>query len=104
SGSGVWLVGRRPTGEPAVSAARSGDTLIEAHHVGEAGRHIAGRIGRCVPFVCGVAMVPLSLHGRLVAMLELGRQWRPFRAREIARVEDVIEALAERIVFMGWLE
>lgn len=104
SGSELLLGERLSNGDPAVSAARSGYTLIEGPHLGDAGRHIAGRIGRCVPFVCGVAMVPLSLHGRLVAMLELGRQWRPFRAREIARVEDVIEALAERIVFMGWLE
>jgi hypothetical protein len=37
-------------------------------------------------------------------MIELGRAARPFRAREIARVEDVIDVLAERIVVAGWLE
>jgi hypothetical protein len=36
-------------------------------------------------------------------MIELGRSARLFRAREIARVEDVVEALAERIVVAGWL-
>jgi hypothetical protein len=34
----------------------------------------------------------------------VGRGGQPFRAREIARVEDAIEALGERAVAMGWLE
>ena len=70
--------------------------------LGDAGRHIAGRIGRSIPGPRGIAMVPLCLHGGLVAMLELGRLHRPFRACEVARVEDVVEALAERIVVAGW--
>ena len=49
-------------------------------------------------------MVPLYLYGRLRAMVEVGRDARPFRACEIARVEDVVEALAARIVVAGWLE
>ena len=48
------------------------------------------------------AMVPLLLYGELVAIFEIGRALRPFRAREVARAEDVIEALAARSVVMGW--
>jgi hypothetical protein len=72
--------------------------------LGEAGRYIAGRISRCIGAPRGVAMVPLVLHGRLAVMLELGRQLRAFRAREVARIEDVVIALAERMVVMGWLD
>lgn len=90
--------------DPALAAADAGHTVMGEPRFGEAGRYIAGRIGRCVPNPRGVAMVPLTSGGALVAMLELGRRWRPFRAREIARVEDVVEALSERIVVMGWLE
>jgi hypothetical protein len=90
--------------DPALVAADAGHTVIGEPRLGDAGRHVAGRIARCVPNPRGVAMVPLVLHGALVAMIELGRRYRPFRAREIARVEDVVEALAERIVVAGWLE
>jgi hypothetical protein len=89
--------------DPTLAAARGGHTVVAEPHFGEAGRYLAGRIGRCLPSPCGLAMVPLVLYGNLVAMIELGRAARLFRAREIARVEDVIEALAERIVVAGWL-
>ena len=42
--------------------------------------------------------------GLALRVMELGRGPRPFRACEIARVEDVVEALAERIVVAGWLD
>ena len=48
-------------------------------------------------------MVPLVVYGRTVAMFEIGRKEAPFRAREVARVEDVVEALTGRIVVSGWL-
>ena len=37
-----------------------------------------------------------------MAIFELARSQRPFKAREVARVEDVVEALAARCVVMGW--
>jgi len=89
--------------DPTLAAARGGHTVVAEPHFGEAGRYLAGRIGRCLSNPCGLAMVPLVLYGELVAMIELGRSARLFRAREIARVEDVVEALAERIVVAGWL-
>jgi hypothetical protein len=90
---------------PAIRCSRPKPAIIVGEpRLGEAGRYIAGRLARCLPGPRGVAMVPLRHNGRLVAMLELGRAARPFRAREIARVEDVIDALEERIVVAGWLD
>ena len=63
-----------------------------------------GRMTRCLPDVKSVAMVPLLVYGELVALFEVGRKSRPFRARDIGRVEEVVEALAERTVVMGWAE
>ena len=49
-------------------------------------------------------MVPLLLYGELVAIFEIGRRGRALRAHEVARIENVVEALAERTVVMGWLD
>lgn len=99
------LLGERLLPEDAaLLAAQEGHTVVGEPQLGDAGRYIAGRVGRCIPSPRGVAMVPLRMHGRLAAMLELGRRWRPFRAREVARAEDVIDALTERAIVMGWLE
>lgn len=99
------LLGEKLSAEdPTLTAARGGHTIISDLQPGEAARYVFGRITRCLPGAGGVAMVPLVLYGELIALFEVGRRFRPFRAREIARMEDVIEALAERIVVMGWLE
>jgi hypothetical protein len=90
--------------DPTLVAAKNGFTVLSEPQFGNESRHIAGRLIRCLPHVLGVAMVPLCLYGELVAIFEVGRGGQPFRAREIARVEDVIEVLAERAVLMGWLE
>jgi len=99
------LLGERLSPEdPSLLAAQVGATILGELRLGEAGRYIAGRVARCIGAPRGVAMVPMRLHGRLVAMLEVGRQLSPFKAREVARVEDVVVALIERVVVMGWLE
>jgi len=99
------LLGERLAREdPTLVAARSGRTVISEPLPGEVSRHIMGRIARCLPEPASVAMVPLLLYGDLIALFEIGRRARPLRAKEIARVEDVVEALAERTVVMGWLE
>jgi hypothetical protein len=90
--------------DPTVAAARSGSTVMAEPGLGEVGRYLAGRIGRCVAQPRGLAMVPLRLHGVMHVMVELGRRQTAFRAREIARVEDVVSALIERAVVMGWFE
>ncbi|HEX4473553.1 MAG TPA: GYF domain-containing protein [Polyangiaceae bacterium] len=100
----VVLGSRLPEDDPSVIAARSGRTVMGDPQVGEIGRYIAGRLSPSLGMVRGVAMVPVVVFGQLVGMLEIGRTQTPFRAREVARVEDVIDALTARIVVQGWLE
>ncbi len=90
--------------DPTLVAARGGHTVLSEPQCGEVGRHMLGRMTRCAPNIQSVAMVPLLVYGELVALFEIARNSRPFRAREIGRVEDVVEALAERTVVMGWAE
>lgn len=99
------LLGERLAREdPTLSAARAGRSVLSEPVPGDVARYIIGRIERCLPEPVSVAMVPLLLYGELIALFEIGRQARPLRAHEVARVEDVVEALAERTVVMGWLE
>jgi hypothetical protein len=90
--------------DPSVLAARAGHTVVGEPQLGLAGRYIAGRLARSIGTVPGLAMVPVLVFGRLVGILEVGREQSPFRAREVGRVEDVIEALSARIVVAGWVE
>jgi len=99
------LLGERLNADdPTLIAARGGHSVLTEPQCGEVGRHLLGRMTRCSSEVKSVAMVPLLVYGELVALFEVGRKSRPFRAREIGRVEDVVEALAERSVVMGWAE
>lgn len=88
--------------DPTLTAARGGHTVMGEPDFGENSRFMLGRLGRCLHAARGVSMVPLLLYGELVAIFELARSQRPFKAREVARVEDVVEALAARCVVMGW--
>jgi hypothetical protein len=99
------LLGERLTdGDPTLTAARNGHTIMSEPGLGTESRHALGRLIRVLPDACGVAMVPLCLYGELVALFEVGRGGQPFRARDIARVEDAVQALGERAITMGWLE
>lgn len=98
------LLGERlSSDDPTLAVASGGHTVISEPQCGEVGRHLLGRLMRCSADIGTAAMVPLLVYGDLVALFEVGRKSRPFRAREIGRVEDVVEALAERCVVMGWV-
>jgi hypothetical protein len=103
-GSELLLGERLAREDPTLVAARGGRTVLSEPIPGDVARYIIGRIERCLPEPASVAMVPLLLYGELVAIFEIGRRGRPMRAHEVARVEDVVEALAERTVVMGWLD
>jgi hypothetical protein len=103
SSTEALLGSRLPFDDPSVTAARAGCTVLGEPELGEVGRYIAGRLSPCLGPAHGVAMVPVVVFGELVAMIELGRTQTPFRAREVARVEDVVEALTARIVVEGWV-
>jgi hypothetical protein len=90
--------------DPSLAAAERGVVVVGEPETGETTSVIAARLTGAGEPPRGVAMVPLVVDGALVAVVELARAWRPFRACEIARVEEVLEALAARAVVMGWLE
>ncbi len=90
--------------DPSLAAARKGITVIAEPIPGEVGRYMLGRIARCIEKPRGAVMIPLLLEGQLLALFEFGRENRPFSIREAARMQDVVEALTERIVVMGWLD
>jgi len=95
--SEVLLGERLAPNDAALLAAQAGHTVMGEPRLGEAGRYIAGRMARCLPGPRGVAMVPVMADGHMRAMIEVGRASRPFRASEIARVEEVAETLSRRI-------
>ncbi len=93
-----------PPTDPTVAAAQSGSTVLGEPVLGEAGRHIAARFALAGSTPVGVAMVPVRLFDTLVALIEIGQLWRSFTAKEVSRVEDVADVLAERLVVNGWFE
>lgn len=88
--------------DPTLAAAGKGITVIVEPHPGEVGRFVLSRAARCMAHPRGAAMIPLMLRGDLLAIFEFARGDRPYQVKEVARMQDVIEALAERIVLMGW--
>jgi hypothetical protein len=102
-GAESQLGNRLACDDPSVVSARHGDTIVAEPEPGLAGRHVAGRFAPLLDEVVGAAMVPVLAFGRLHAMIEVARQDAPFCAREIARIEDIVEALSARGVVAGWL-
>ncbi len=105
-GSGMErLLGARiPMTDPVLAAAQSGTTIIGEPNLGEAGRYIAARFNLAGVSPIGVAMIPIRLFDKLLATLEVGQIARAFTAREVSRIEDVADVLAERLVVNGWFE
>ncbi len=90
--------------DPGFRAAQRGCVVMADVDGGPVGRTLACRFGLELQPTHGVALVPLHVHGQLIAILELAQLGRPFRAREVARAEDVMDVFAERCVVMGWLD
>src|SRR5690606_26819960 len=95
---------RLDVGDPGFRAALRGLVIVGDIEGGPITRALAARLALGGTPSHGVALVPLHVEGRLVAMLELAQLVRPFRAREVARAEDVLEVFAERCVVMGWFD
>ena len=67
---------------------------VDSHH---AFRVAASRLGGRSAEVRGVAMTPIVQNHTVVAMLELGRTGRRFRASDTAKLRDVGRRIVERI-------
>ncbi|HVY45884.1 MAG TPA: GAF domain-containing protein [Minicystis sp.] len=92
---------RTPLGDPAIAAARLGQTVMAEPAPAPAGRAIRGRLSKAGSKAAGAFMVPLRQHGELTAFLEVGRE-TPFRAREVAAVEALVDALVREVEEHGW--
>jgi hypothetical protein len=87
--------------DPALAIASSGQRLAGSPKDGTAERVVAERLGS--PALAGVVMIPLTFGTQLAAMLELGREERPFRQSDadglsrlatlaIARLDEMLGA------------
>jgi hypothetical protein len=89
--------------DPAVMAAAAGLTVVAEPTPGPAGAAMIQRLHRLGVPALGAVMIPVRPHGRLHAMLELGRR-APFRLADVAAVEALAAALAATIEAQGWAE
>jgi hypothetical protein len=87
--------------DPDVIAAAGGAAVVAEPTPGPAGQAIIERMSRLGVTAEGAFMMPIRPRGRLLAMLELGRP-TAFRAREIAEVEELVEALIAKIILEEW--
>ena len=91
-----------PGHDAACAAAVDGKGVWGSQGVGSAQRAILGRLSHGGRSLRGLAMVPVRVHGRTYAMLELGRGDHPFRSCDKARLAGVRTAVEERFVDEGW--
>lgn len=82
-----------PFADPAFSAARAGTIVIGSARAGAAERAVAARLGP----VRGVAMLPVTAAGRLLALIELGRTDHEFRASDAEGLALLARAVGERV-------
>lgn len=90
--------------DPVIVAALSGITVLGEPVLGEIGNQIADRFAIAGSTPVGVAMVPIRLFDKLIASIEIAQMERTFRAKEVSRVEEIADVLAERLVVNGWFE
>lgn len=98
-----------PHGDPVVFAARKGLLLFAEPVSGIGGRAIKARLSRLGTTVEAAFMVPVRIAAdtdgdkppQLLALVEVGRT-EPFRARDVANAEALVETLVETIQRMGW--
>ena len=88
-------------GDPVHFAARQGHTVFAEPVSGVAGRAIKTRLSRLGATVESAFMVPMHVDGKLSALIEVGRT-KPFRAKHVAKVEDLIETLIATIGRLDW--
>jgi hypothetical protein len=79
--------------DPAFEVARLGLLVVGSAKAGNVERAIASRLGP----VKGVAMVPVLLQSRLIAMIELGRTDHEFRSSDAEGLGLLARAVGERV-------
>jgi hypothetical protein len=87
--------------DPSLLAAMAGNLVLAEPESGSAGRAIRGRLSRLGRPATAAFMLPVQVRGRLLALLEIGRQ-RPFLARDVAAGEALVDALVQSVEGRGW--
>jgi hypothetical protein len=87
--------------DPVLIAARRGVVLFAEPMPGIGGRATKTRLSRLGARVEAAFMVPVLVDGRLLALIELGRL-KPFCGRDVAGVEEIVDALVAKIQRSGW--
>ncbi|WP_170319460.1 GAF domain-containing protein [Polyangium spumosum] len=97
------MVGERTSlVDPVLAAAVEGNTVVAEPAPGPAGQALKDRLLH-LGVACEAAwMVPVLAGGRLVAAIELGRKAPRVRASELAIVEALVDALANRADHDAW--
>lgn len=85
-----------PSGDPAYLLALRGKGLCGSPESGLAERLVAQRLQHEAP-LAAVAMTPIRIHGRLVALLELGRSDHPFRVDDADDLAEFAAEIARRL-------
>jgi hypothetical protein len=87
--------------DPVFVAAAGGNAVVAEPSPGPAGAALLARLGRLGPEIEAGFMLPVQPSGRLLAMIEVGRR-EPFRPREVAAVEELVQALVATVEASAW--
>jgi GYF domain 2 len=88
--------------DPVMSAAVVGKSIVAEPSPGPAGQALCARMLQ-LGVSCEVAfMLPVLVHGRLAATLEVGRKAAGLRVSELAAVEGLVDALVAKAEADGW--
>jgi hypothetical protein len=77
-------------------AASSGATVVAAPDASAAGASILARLSLLASPIEGAVLIPIRVRGKLHGMIEVGRR-TAFRATEIASLEALVDALAQKL-------
>lgn len=89
-------------GDPAIMAAQAGDIIVAEPSPGPAGQAVSDRLLHLGVQCEGAVMQPILISGRLVAVLDVGRQAPRFRAAELVVLEQLVETFVSRTEAGSW--
>jgi hypothetical protein len=88
--------------DAAMVAARTGEIVVAEPSPGPAGMAVCTRLLHLGVQCEGAVMQPISISGRLVAILDLGRQASRFRVAELVVLEKLVETFVTRTEAGHW--
>lgn len=97
------MIGMRTSfSDPVMALARAGSVVVTEPSPGPAGKTLIERLMQ-LGVVCEAAtMQPVVVDGRLIAVLEVGRQGPQLRASELVVIERLVETFVSRAEAGAW--